>query len=405
MVDDALANRGVLLDPVAARHVLSALHLPTDIVNLLRIRRASGARIRLGSLGPSGADLPEDGRLLARLGAASPPAPVPDPPGGGPECEWTAEYLPRAVRPGEEFLANVQFRNRGSAAMPAVGEGRVTITSQWFAEAGEIVEGEDVRTPLPAELPPGKVLTVAVRLRAPKAPGSYSLMLKMVHEGVRWLEPPYGPFVIHADAAAGFVPPDHWVLQGTGPHDPAADRERAFDLMREWLVAHVPSTPRLLELGGGAAPMSARLPGQTMQVDGDLMALQLGCMVRRGKPDGVVPFCASFAELPFPNAYFDAIICFGALHYVDDPVGTLAALRGHLRPGGFIGLFCEPVGQIWPGAPGPAVLADLRRGLNPQGFSLGEYARIFAMARLNAAELVIDGVSLKVRLIPKDADA
>jgi hypothetical protein len=83
----------------------------------------------------------------------------------------------------------------------------------------------------------------------------------------------------------------------------------------------------------------------------------------------------------------------------------LAALRGHLRPGGFIGLFCEPVGQIWPGAPGPAVLADLRLGLNAQGFSLAEYAGIFARARLHVCELVIDGASLKVRLTPHAADA
>ena len=405
MVDDALANRGGLLDPVAARHVLSAVNLPTDIVNLLRIRRASGARIRLGSLGPDGADLPEDGRLIGRLGVANPTALTQAAAEGGPECEWMTEYLPRAVRPGEELLANAQFRNRGAAAMQAVGEGRVTITSQWLTLAGEAVEGEDVRTPLPADLAPGKVLTVAVRLRAPKAPGPYSLMLKMVHEGVRWLEPPYGPFLLHADAAAGFTPPAHWVVQGTGPHDPAEDRERAFNLMREWLDLYLPSSPRLLELGGGASPVSDRLPGQTMQVDGDLMALQLGCMVRRGAPETVIPFCASFADLPFPNTYFDAIICFGELHYVEDPVATLSALRAHLRPGGFIGLFCEPVGQIWPGAPGQAVLADLRRGLNPQGFSLAEHARIFAKARLNAAELVIDGASLKARLIPKDADA
>ncbi len=289
--------------------------------------------------------------------------------------------------------------------MRAVGEGRVTITAQWLKPSGESVDGEDVRTPLPADLAPGKVLTVAVRLQPPAIPGEYSLMLKMVQEGVHWLEPGYGPFLLHVGDTAGFTPPSHWVLHGTGPHDPAEDREQAFRLMQEWFGTHLAPNPRIVELGGGATPLSARLPGEVMQVDGDLMALQIGCMTRRGKRDGVLPFCANFGELPFPDSYFDAIVCFGALHYVDEPVTILAALRGHLRPAGFIGLFCEPVGQIWPGAPGPSVLADLHLGLNPQGFSLAEYARIFAMARLHVADLVIDGVSLKVRLTPLAGDA
>ena len=289
--------------------------------------------------------------------------------------------------------------------MRAVGEGRVTITSQWLDQSGEPVGGDDIRTPLPVDVAPGRVLTVSIRLHPPAKNDDYSLMLRMVQEGVQWLEPDYGPFLVHVDDGAAFTPPPHWQLRGTGPHDPAEDREHAFALMQQWLDAHLPPNPRVVELGGGVTPLSARLPGPIMQVDGDLMALQFGCMIRRGGRDGVVPFCATFADLPFPDAYFDAIVCFGALHYVDDPVAILAALRGHLRPGGFIGLFCEPVGQIWPGAPSPAVLADLQLGLNPQGFSLAEYAGIFARARLHVSELSIDGASLKARLTPHAADA
>ncbi|MEJ1978908.1 MAG: hypothetical protein WDN49_25090 [Acetobacteraceae bacterium] len=78
----------------------------------------------------------------------------------------------------------------------------------------------------------------------------------------------------------------------------------------------------------------------------------------------------------------------------------LRNLRAFLRPGGFIGLFCEPVGQIWPGAVDPLFVAELRRGVNEQSFSLVEYAGIFRAARLDASEVIVDYNSLKARLVP-----
>ncbi|WP_158747352.1 methyltransferase domain-containing protein [Acidisphaera sp. L21] len=416
MIDDAIAERGDLLDPVVARHLLSTLGLPIDPVNLLQVRRASGARVRLGGAAPGGSNLPDDGRMLAALGVLPPAASKIAFTEGEPACEWLGEHLPRAVRPGEEFLANLRFRNVGTVPMLAAGDRRVNLAATWYDSHWTQLSANgqdddparsshrDLRTPLPADLPPGGMLTVAVRLHAPTEPGQYSLVLKMVQEGVRWLEPSYGPFAIHVQPNAGFVPPASWVLDGPGAHEPAADRDRATTMMIDWVATHAGEQPRVLELGSGMNPVTARLPSPGYQVDGDLLALQLGAMTRRKAGASVLSFCAAFNDLPFPEAYFDAIVCFNTLHYVPDLVATLGTLRGHLRRGGFIGLFCEPVGQMWPGAPGAKLLAELRQGLNPQGFSLAEYARIFALARLTVAELVIDGVSMKVRLTPEGAD-
>ena len=392
MLSDATAVRGPLLDPATARDILARLNAPADPFTTLRARRASGARVRCGS-----SSLPQDGRVLGL--AAIQPAPDA---AGEPQCQWLAEYAPRAMRPGEELLANVRFRNGGSGPMLCAGPGRVTVAGLWCDLDGGAVGADEVRTPLPIDVPPGQALTMAIRVVAPVACGRYTLMLKMVQEGVRWLEPPLGPLLVRVHDAAGFTPPAHWVLDGPGEHEAAADRARGMAAMRGWLAGH--AEPRVLELAGGAAPAVGQLPGQSVNVDTDLLALQLGCLAPRAGT-AVLPVCADLADLPLPGGYFDAVVCFGALHTTADPAATLRGLRALLRPGGFIGLFGEPAAQVWPGAASPALLAKLRQGLNPQGFGLAEWAQIFGAARLCATELVIVGASMTARLEPEGCDA
>ena len=384
LISDAVADRGTLLEPAAAAAVMRRLGIPMDPVTTLRVRRASGARVRLQA--GEGGPLPQDGAVLER-------SPPPQAKGEGEaRCEWLGEYLPRAMRPGEDVLANVRVRNAGTTPMASAGDGRFTIACQWSG-------GEDVRTPLPADVAPGQMLTLPVRLRSPTEPGRYQLTLAMVQEGVRWLER-FGPFAVHVHDGAGTTVPAHWVMDGPGPHDPAGDRARGLALMRDWLARHAPPRPRVLELGGGATPATAQPGTLTVVADGDLLALQLGQLVPRRPGVVVQSVCADPADLPLAEAAFDAAICFGSLHTMPDPAQTLRNLRAHLRPGGFIGLLCEPIGHSWPGAPTPAWLAEFRRGRNPQCFSAWDYDCIFSRARLRVTELVVDGTSLKARLEP-----
>ena len=396
MICDAVPERGALLGPDAASAVMTGLGIPADPFSALRVRHASGARVRLRS-----GRLLEDGSVLAAIAGAAPPPDSEPAFEGRLRCEWLREYLPRAMPPGIELLANVQFRNAGQSVMPGAGEGRVTAGYAW-AQDGSVIEAGDIRTPLPGPLAPGQILTLAMRLKTPDQPGRAALTVRLVQEGVRWLEPSFGPFQVDIREGAGFVPPPAWVLDGPGPHDPCQDRARAKALMRAWIAGLGVDRPRVLELGGGARPAAAGLEYDLVNVDGDLLALQLGRLV---PGEATASVCTGYADLPLAEAAFDAIVGFGALRAMPDPAATLRNLRAHLRPGGFIGLFCEPVGHMWPGSTPPAALAELKRGLNPQAFSVADYARIFCEARLRAMQLVVDGSSLKARLQGEGADA
>jgi SAM-dependent methyltransferase len=406
MFSDAGVLRGPLLDPAVARTVLEAMDLPPDPINVLRVRRASGARARFGDqlIGV------ESAQFLRRVHASGYPIPgdmlqpaaaAPEEPGGQPCCRWVTEYIPRVIAPGREFLVNIRFENTGAAAMRQAGEGRIAVAFRWLDGAGEPVAVDDIRTPLPVDLPPGQALTLPIILRTPDAPGRYRLAIKMVMEGVRWLQPDLGPITIAVRKGAGFVPPWHWNINNNKPSDYLADQERGFVLMRDWLQRH-PAAPglRLLEIGGNAKPMLGRVAGEAYNVDVDLLGLQVGCVVRRARGNFVTIVCADAQNLPFAEGFFDAIVMFASLHHFPDPAATLRGLRPYLRPGGFIGLFCEPVGQVWPGVVDPAFAEELQHGVNEQSFSLAEYAQIFRNARLDASEVVVDYNSLKAYLVP-----
>ena len=396
MAADAVPDRGPLLDPAVANAVMERLGIPPGPITMLRVRQASGARVSQRPNAPG--RLLHDGQILADTA----PARLMDVPVEGRlVCEWLAEYLPRAMPPGAELLANVQFRNAGRAVMPSAGDGRVTLAYEWGGPAGAATPADN-RTPLPVDLLPGQVITLPVRLQTPVIPGPYTLMLKLVQEGVRWLEPVFGPFPVAVRHGAGFQAPPHWILNGPGPEDAEGDRARALGLLDRWIKQLGVARPHVLELSGGTRPVAAKAGYRSVNVDGDLMALQLGRLV----PGVEVPaLCADTADLPLAESEFHAAICVGALHDMADPARVLRNLRAHLRPGGFIGLFCEPVGHVWPGATPPATLAALRRGFNPQGFSIAEWAHIIHTARLRAVELVVDGASLKARLEPEAGNA
>ena len=392
MIGDALPERGPLLDTAVAACVMGRLDIPPDPIGMLRVRRASGARVRLRE----GA-LREDGRVLDGMPGA-PPAPAPPAPAEGRlRCEWLRDYVPRAMEPGVALLANIQFRNAGPAVMPSGGAARVEVAHRWD-DGGE----DDLRTKLLADVAPGQIVTVGLRLQTPAQAGVHALTVNLVQEGGSPLGPGYGPFRVQIRDGAGFVPPPHWVVDGPGAPDGAADRARAAALMREWVRRPGLQQPRVLELGGGAVSQAAQAGYEAFNVDGDLLALQLG---RLAPGPAAHALCARMASLPLAESAFDAIVCFGAVHAMVDPAQTLRTLRAHLRPGGFIGVFCEPVGPASL-APSPVdVLAAWRRGLNPQLFSVAEYAFIFRKAGLRATELAVAGASMTARLEPEDADA
>ncbi len=398
MIADASVLRGPLMDPAAVDATLQAIGLPAEPVEALRVRRASGARVQFAGspaeagCGPFLQRVREAGYIV--LDADAPAADKAEPADGdddeiAPQIRWHGDHIPRALAPGQGVLANVRFENVGAVTMRHAGHGRITVTSEWRNEHGEAVPAEDRRTAMPHDLLPGQAVTMPVALRAPSGAGVHRLVLKMVQEDVRWLQPDYGPLRIHLRPSAAFTVPPHW-----GNPDPEAteappDPVASLDRLRDWLAPAGPA-PQLLELGGLLRPLVARWTSGAFVVDLDLLAAQVGSIAARSWAGPVQYICADPARLPFPPGFFDAAVIFAALRYCPDPVAALRGLAAHLRPGGFIGLFCEPFG---PARPTP------ERAAGPR-YSLAEYAAIIRDAGLQAADVAFEGGALSARLTP-----
>lgn len=406
MISDAFATRGPFMEPAVVEAVLKDAGLPSDPITALRVRRASGARVQFGE----SSGKVECMWLLDRMrsaGVAIPAAeasPQTDPAAEDedetPGCRWVTDTIPRILPPGAAFTAHVRFENIGATTMRHEGVGGICIASEWRNARGELVPSDDIRTWLPHDVGPGQALTAPVRLQPPNVAGSYSLSLKMVQEGVRWLQPDYGPLRIRLQHGATAVRLPHWRIDEDGPADSRADQDQAIALLRGWAAARGPAA-RMLELGDGTKPIVGHLPGEAYKVGMDLFGLQLGSVASRVLSQPVRHICAEVNNLPFPEAFFDGVVVFASLYHQADPVAALRALRAHLRPGGFIGLLCEPLSRTRSDAIAPSGQALEAKPIpREQSFSLDEYLGIFRAARLGAAEVVVDYNSLKARLVP-----
>ena len=89
---------------------------------------------------------------------------------------------------GEQRTVEARIANRGSATWPwgELGRPEIRASYAWRDGAGEPVEVEALRTPLPVDLAPGESAVLPVHVVAPGAAGSYALEVDLVHEHVRW---------------------------------------------------------------------------------------------------------------------------------------------------------------------------------------------------------------------------
>ena len=95
------------------------------------------------------------------------------------------------------------LRNDGSATWSAGGG--FALSYHWRDRAGEVVDWDGLRTPMPRDVPPGGEVEIMARVQAPQSGGRYSLQWDMVHEGIAWFSQFGGPvaptnpvFVVHA---------------------------------------------------------------------------------------------------------------------------------------------------------------------------------------------------------------
>jgi len=131
----------------------------------------------------------------------------------------------------------------------------------------------------------------------------------------------------------------------------------------------------ILDVASGTAGVALQLAARSRArvVGVDLTEEMLRQGRRRTAAAGMgerIKLVAGRAEqLPFPDAYFDALTFTYLLRYVRDPQATLAELARVLKPGGTMASleFCVPTGALW----GPAWWAYTRLALPAGGLLLG----------------------------------
>jgi hypothetical protein len=95
---------------------------------------------------------------------------------------------PLTMATGATVDVPVTVRNTGALSWPHEGSDAVNLSYHWETRgaAGPRLDFEGLRTPLPADLPPGAAVEVLGHVQAPNTAGSYQLRWDMVREEVTW---------------------------------------------------------------------------------------------------------------------------------------------------------------------------------------------------------------------------
>lgn len=138
---------------------------------------------------------PVDGRRpkrpRARRGERSVTAEAPPPYG----VEWLDDRFPARMTAGETITVPLTVRNAG--ALPWLWGGGNPFRLGYHYYRGRrrlnMAPQRDLRTDLPADVPPGETVTIEARIALPPEPGNYTIELDLVHEGVTWFKAQKAP--------------------------------------------------------------------------------------------------------------------------------------------------------------------------------------------------------------------
>src|SRR5688572_11357837 len=98
--------------------------------------------------------------------------------------EWEEAHIPEEVAASAKIAIPVSVRNNGDRAWPA---SQVFVSYHWFRD-DRLVVWDGTRTALPRDLRPASRAALSARVATPHEPGSYVLMVTLVHEQVTWFE-------------------------------------------------------------------------------------------------------------------------------------------------------------------------------------------------------------------------
>jgi hypothetical protein len=119
---------------------------------------------------------------LAAIGEK--PAAGPVWPDGAYRVDWEEAHIPAEVATSSTIAVAVAVRNTGDRVWPA---SQVFVSYHWLRD-GRLVVWDGKRTLLPRDLRAGSRAPLSVQVATPADPGSYVLILTLVHEHVTWFE-------------------------------------------------------------------------------------------------------------------------------------------------------------------------------------------------------------------------
>ena len=97
--------------------------------------------------------------------------------------------VPRVLAPESECSVAVEVVNSSDHEWRQPDVGSIRIGNHWLDASGALMLiQDDGRTPLPQALKPGEACRLTLPVTAPSEPGTYTLAVDVVHEGVSWFE-------------------------------------------------------------------------------------------------------------------------------------------------------------------------------------------------------------------------
>lgn len=383
---------------------------PSADAEIAQAIAASGARFEASHLSAEARVLAERFGMpafdLAKPAPASEPAGVAAAigrmfarPQGEMRVEHVRDYVGERLTMGREVWRSVRVRNGGAEPLAASGSGAVRIETRWTSADGREIPQSGTSVELPADIEPGREITLILRIRAPAECGRFNLTIEACAPGAR--AAPIAILPVQSIACElPVLEHDYFpVLLEYGPDH----HESAVHLLDFIGKRYGGRRLTTLEIGGGVAPTGHSVAAHGNHVvSTDISHAQsiLGALYFKHRMPQLAESLAFVScdgiDLPFGDAAFDGVMLFAAFHHFAEPLALLEEAKRVTARDGFIYLGCENC------VPNPAdsqYREELRRGINEQMWTLEETTAMVRGAGLRVAQARVDFHSLKVALV------
>lgn len=124
--------------------------------------------------------------LVGACGSGS-SSPMPD---SGFKVAFGQQDVPAEMIAGATVSPTITVKNASDITWPSKSDyqdlNAVHLSYHWLDGKGKVVVFDGLRTPLSSDLRPGESVKLKATIQAPDRPGSYTLEITLVQEGVDW---------------------------------------------------------------------------------------------------------------------------------------------------------------------------------------------------------------------------